>query len=70
MAPFTATQQQNTRRELAYIVGIDRYLQGQYSSSAAHLITQACRSQPLLENPKAQNLSYNTKSPLLENSKA
>ena len=70
MAPFTATQHQDTRKELAYTAGVDKYLQGQYSSSAAYLITQAHHSQPFLENPKAQDLSYNTGFPLLGNSKA
>ena len=70
MVPFTATQQQDTRRELAYIVGVDGYLQGWYSGLVAYLITQACCLQPLLENPKAQDLSYDTKSPFLGNFKA
>ena len=70
MAPSIATQHQNTRRELAYTVGVDGYLQGQCSGSAAYLITQAYHLQPLLENPKAQDLSYDTGSLLLGNSKA
>ncbi len=70
MAPFTATQQQDTRRELAHAAGVDGYLQGRCSGSAAHLTTRARRSQPLLENPKAQDLSCDTGSPLLGNSEA
>jgi len=39
MAPSTATQQQDTRRELAYIAGVDRYLQSWCSGLAAYLTT-------------------------------
>ena len=70
MVPFTATQQQDTRKELAYMAGVDRYLQGRCSGSATYLITQTYYSQPLLENPKAQDLSYNTGFPLLKNFEA
>jgi Helicase conserved C-terminal domain len=47
MAPSTATQQQDTRRELAHAAGVDGYLQGRRSGSAAHLSTRARRSRRL-----------------------
>ena len=47
IAPSTVTQQQNTRRELAHAAGVDGYLQGRCSGSAAHLSTRARRSQRL-----------------------
>ena len=50
IVPFTATQQQDTRRELAHAAGVDRYLQGRCSGSAAHLLTRARRSQRLSNN--------------------
>ena len=45
IAPSTATQQQDTRRELAHVAGVDGYLQSQCSSLAAYLLTWACRLQ-------------------------
>ena len=39
IAPSTVTQHQDTKRELAYIAGVDRYLQGRCSGLAAYLIT-------------------------------
>jgi hypothetical protein len=39
MAPFIATQQQNIRRELAYIAGVDIYLQGCYGGLVVYLLT-------------------------------
>ena len=39
MAPFTVTQQQDTRKESAYIIGVDGYLQGQCSNLTVYLLT-------------------------------
>ena len=52
------------------MVGVDGYLQGQYSGLTAYLTTQACRLQPLLENPKTQDLGCNSEFLLLGNFKA
>ena len=70
MAPFTATQQQDIRRKLAHAAGVDGYLQSRCNGLAAYLTTWACHSQPLLKNPKAQDLNCNTGSPLLKNFEA
>jgi hypothetical protein len=50
MALFTVTQQQDTRRELTYIVGVDRYLQSRCSGLVVYLLTQACHLQQLLNS--------------------
>ena len=42
MAPFTAAQQQDIRRELVYTVGINGYLQSWQSGLAAYLLNWAC----------------------------
>ena len=50
IAPFIETQQQDIRRELAHVVGIDGYLQGQYSGLIAYLLTQAYYLQQFLNS--------------------
>jgi len=50
MAPFTATQ--DTKRELAHVVGVDRYLQDWCSGLAAYLTTTIPQAfQPISDLP-------------------
>ena len=56
IAPSTATQQLYTGRGLAHAAGVDGYRQSWCSGSAAHLTTQARRSQRLSNN--SSNQSY------------